>query len=65
MILVDLATNGAITENVTLDDIEFGEIPKLGPGDYAVYNGDGSLCYQHRKIVERWVRYPYIFRVEQ
>lgn len=64
MILVNKANGGAITESIPLDEIEFGIIPALPPGEYAVYEPDGSPCYLHRKIVERWVRFPYIFRIE-
>lgn len=57
-------TGFLVCEDSTLDEIEFGVIPNLPPGDYVVENDNGDICMQHRKIVERWVRYPYTFRIE-
>ncbi len=65
MILTNKTTGAALTQSVPLDEIEFGIVPTLPVGEYAVYEPDGSPAWLHREIGGRWVRFPYIFRVER
>lgn len=63
MRVIDIHTGIVVAKNCSADDVDFGILPNLTPGEYQVQFDNGELVWLHKEIGGKWMQYPYHVKI--